>query len=212
MKYMELEIRPGTYDGHTVQSVLSGREYRDADLRPGDVVLDIGAHVGSFAVWAIRKGARRVHSYEANPETYALARRNLTSYDDVDVRNRAVVGTVGTRLTRNFWLNPGINRGLDSLVEKRGRTAIRVLCVPIDDLPETDFMKMDVEGAEIELLAAMTRWPRSMAIEFHHAHLNDIKTHEKYHATLELLRENFRTVDAREDTGGTWATVIHCRD
>ncbi len=49
-------------------------------------------------------------------------------------------------------------------------------------------------------------------MEFHHAHLNDIKTHDKYNSILNLLRTKFKTVEAREDTKGAWVNLVYCKN
>ena len=73
---------------------------------------------------------------------------------------------------------------------------------------------MDIEGGELECLPAINNWYniREFIMEFHHAHLNDLKTYEKYNDTLDLLRKQFNFVQAREDTKGAWVNIVYCRN
>ena len=62
------------------QSVIYENEYRLPDRLPdGSVIVDAGAHVGSFAWAAISRGAGQVHAVEPQPENYAYLWRNLGS-------------------------------------------------------------------------------------------------------------------------------------
>ncbi|MCC7173812.1 MAG: FkbM family methyltransferase [Bryobacterales bacterium] len=46
-------------------------------VRPGDVVVDCGAHVGVFTSKALRRGAARVVAVEPDPTNLECLRRNL---------------------------------------------------------------------------------------------------------------------------------------
>lgn len=48
-------------------------------VRPGDTVLDVGANVGVFALWAAQQGAARVVCCEPAPPTFAALRRTLSA-------------------------------------------------------------------------------------------------------------------------------------
>lgn len=48
------------------------------DFKPGDVVIDIGAHIGLFAIYtALRFPQVQIHSFEPFPDNYELLQRNL---------------------------------------------------------------------------------------------------------------------------------------
>lgn len=71
------------YDGWNVHRLLIGDEVRTrsfqesilAAVKPGDVVLDVGAGSGILSLFAARAGARRVYAVERAPGAAALARR-----------------------------------------------------------------------------------------------------------------------------------------
>jgi FkbM family methyltransferase len=43
----------------------------------GSAVLDLGAHVGCFTLWALDNGASKVVSVEATPESYEYHAKNF---------------------------------------------------------------------------------------------------------------------------------------
>jgi Methyltransferase FkbM domain len=131
-----------------------------------------------------------------------------------NLHNKAVIGNDDK--TREFSINLKKNKGAHSLISKRGRKTVTVDCININDIFEKikpTVVKMDIEGGEWECLPAIKDWSgiREFIMEFHHAHLNDIKTHEKYNKTLDLLRQHFSYVEARADTKGAWVNLVYCR-
>ncbi|NJK44255.1 MAG: FkbM family methyltransferase, partial [Pleurocapsa sp. SU_196_0] len=84
----------------TVSAVLTDSPARNEGLRPGDVFLDIGAHIGLFTVVMARLVGPegRVFSFEPTPSTRAVLERTvrLNQCDDrAEVRPEAVARTSG---------------------------------------------------------------------------------------------------------------------
>ena len=76
-------LRPRTIDRRIFRHVVIQNEYRlPPRFEPDDVLLDIGAHVGSFALAALRRGAGMVHCHEADPDNFRLLQRHLRPYRD----------------------------------------------------------------------------------------------------------------------------------
>lgn len=74
----DLAFREHTWDENIWKSVAVNNEYDlpqrfDAD----DVILDIGAHIGSFAYAALDRGAGKVFSVEPDPDNFLYLRHNL---------------------------------------------------------------------------------------------------------------------------------------
>lgn len=94
-------------DRYVMDEVLGKkRAYQHLQIGPGDTVLDLGAHVGSFVRWSLNHGADRVVAVEMYPPTLELLRRNFPPerYEPrVTVIPFAVHGGGGeTVVTRNF--------------------------------------------------------------------------------------------------------------
>jgi FkbM family methyltransferase len=210
-------VREGTSDEFVVKEVFSG-EYSKLNINPDDVVVDFGLNIGMFTCFALTRGAKKVWSYEAETTNYDLACRNLelNEFDKNRYKlfNLAVVGNNDT--IRYFSINTKKNKGAHSLVEKRGRDRTTVHCININDVlkqANPTIIKMDIEGAEYECLPAVQDWSgvRELIFEFHHAHLNDIKTHDKYQEILSLVGQHFSNVTARQETKAAWVNIVYCR-
>jgi FkbM family methyltransferase len=133
-------------------------------LDPGDTVLDIGAHIGHhtlLAAQAVGEGGH-VYAFEASPKTFGLLKTNiaLNQFANVEARNIAVCARTGTT---NLFLALHENSGRTSLIESEGRPSIEVPCTRLDDLLDEipcatiKLIKIDVEGAEPEVLAGARR-------------------------------------------------------
>lgn len=120
-------------------------------LRPGDLFVDVGANVGSYAIWAGELGAD-VIALEPAADTFALLLENIALNDyrveAIEAAAGAVCGTA--RFTT----------GLDSVnrLDPRGcveAPAVMVDMVTVDSVigdRSVAGMKVDVEGYEIDVL------------------------------------------------------------
>jgi len=133
-------------------------------LSAGDVFIDVGANVGYDTLLASKcVGERgRVVAIEASQAIHAELVENLRRNDSPEnVRhvNRAAARERGTIRT---YIGPTHNVGLSSTVARRGLVAeADVESMPLADLLEEDeiararLVKVDVEGAEADVLAGM---------------------------------------------------------
>jgi FkbM family methyltransferase len=158
---------------------IAGGEYEHAGLtpHPGDRVLDIGANVGIFSLWAQRRGASVV-AFEPSPVTFPFLVSNTQGRSIAPVRG-AVVGELpsgrrdtrlylhGDRSTRNTLLAVEITSG-DALTESVVVPAYPLYEVLVDGC---ELLKIDTEGSEYEMLANTPadalRQAERIIIEFH---------------------------------------------
>jgi FkbM family methyltransferase len=215
-KGLEFLVRQGTTDDYVVREVLGG-VYDKLKISDDDVVLDIGLNIGVFTVHALGKGAKKVYSFEPEQDNFNIAAKNIKLNNFEESRyqlfNSAVVGNNDKH--RSFSLNTKKNKGGHSLVHKRGRGTVNVHCMNINEIIATHkptVIKMDIEGGEYECLKSVKSFEcvREMQLEFHHAHLNDTKTHQKYNEIIALLRTHFKEVTGREPKG-SWVTNVYCK-
>lgn len=135
----------------------------DRWVRPGATVVDVGANIGYNTIHAARRAgpAGRVIALEPTPDTLQVLRRNIAASGLANVIIEPVAaGRVSG--TRDFFVR-GPNSAVNSLYpDSRYAHVTSVLpvpVVPLDDLVDgaADVVKVDVEGAEIEVLEGMSR-------------------------------------------------------
>ena len=150
----KLELLLGTYEAGTV------RRYR-ALLRPGGIVFDVGAHVGyhtlRFAALVGRGG--RVFAFEPHAGNFRLLRRNVErrALPQVTPIPHAVSDAPGRQSFHETPLSMG--HSLLPLKEHTGH--VEVTRTSLDhfvreqSIERADLIKIDVEGAEPEVLEGM---------------------------------------------------------
>lgn len=158
---------------HAVTLVLDG-EY---DLPVEDVcsVLDIGANVGAFALWATRRWPGcRVTGYEPQAVAEEAARKSAEA-NGVAERARFVKAAVvcDRRDLPEATLYLGENNlGEASTSGRWHRDPAKAVLVPavhVDDLPACDILKVDTEGAEVAIVTSYLarHKPAGVAYEYH---------------------------------------------
>lgn len=143
-----------------VRYVLDGEYESHHDGTDLDI-LDIGANVGSFALWASRRWpGSRIRSFEPNPETFAILKRNLAGYGQVQPFNAAIYPS---EKAREAFFSRYAGDGEAGLVRYIGDTFREGVIEPSFEVdvirPETlgsaDIVKIDIEGGEAEVLGAL---------------------------------------------------------
>lgn len=132
----------------------------DVQVKAGDVVLDCGANVGVFTRKALRAGARTIVAIEPAPENIEVLRRN---FRDEIAKGQVIVYPKGVWFKDDMLVlhvHPH-NSAADSFVlEQQGSHATdqKLPLTTIDKLvtelklSRVDFIKMDIEGAEVKAL------------------------------------------------------------
>jgi FkbM family methyltransferase len=120
------------------------------------VILDIGANVGAFCRWAVKRWPGcTIHAYEPCPYNFDLLGQTMETLpaQHVIAYRRAVAEQAGTAT-----LNEGqFNCGEWSLMMRPipGKRSVEVQKVAAMTLPKADILKIDAEGAELEIIAAL---------------------------------------------------------
>jgi FkbM family methyltransferase len=143
-----------------VEEVLRG-EYEAGFFGEGLTILDIGANVGSFTVWAnLRWPRSTIHAYEPHPGTFAMLRRNVASLANVNAYNVAVYPSDRDKATFFARFDGDGEAGLADCMARTFAEVPHELTFPVrvthpGTLPPADIVKLDVEGAESEILRHM---------------------------------------------------------
>ena len=169
-------------------------------VKPGMTFVDVGAFVGYYTLLAARLvGTQgRVYAFEPNPHAFAILRKNVeeNQYDRIV---RTIAKAVSNRNTKMWLFLAGGAAGEASLYpgKKDPRERVEVETTTLDEFfaqegwPKVHVVKIDVEGAEVEVLEGMreiiARNPDiKLIIEFNPN--TQIKSRGSYEELLELLR------------------------
>ena len=171
-------------------------------LKPGDIVLDCGANIGAVTLPLARTGAS-LHAFEPDPYAFEQLTKAVREFPNVTLHNAAVgVGKGSIRLMRaeNFANNPR-GASVKSTVISGGRKidetegkAIEVALVSLPEIiasfqaehGELAFVKMDIEGAELDILEMMLEQEL-----FDKVRLTVAETHEN---KFKALRPRFKAL------------------
>lgn len=188
------DCRPGTHDGTVVRETwLDDVYHAKGHVNPGDTVVDIGANVGAFSIWAAKQGAN-VIAVEPIKENVAQLRKNaelMGVSDRIKVHNVGVGEKQGT-VKFDFF---DIDKSQSAFRTENGYFEVEIQ--PLNDfIPDgpVAMLKMDIEGSEIFALRNVDfKNVQRISIETHNTPKGT--THE---ATKSLLQSEFDL----EETGG----------
>lgn len=148
-------IRTGYYEIDTVRLI-------QRLLKPGMIFFDVGTHVGQYTLLASQPVGEtgEVHGFEPDPVTYGWFVSNVKRNGLTNVRANqlALAGQPGTLA---LYLSTVSDVGSNSLRKPRhfSGEVCEVEAVTLDSymerhrVPRVDVMKIDVEGAECEVLS-----------------------------------------------------------
>ena len=132
-------------------------------LEPDMVVLDVGANLGIYTLHALSAGCE-VYSFEPVPRTYEIMRQNIKANGFADTGKAHTFNCAVSDNDKpvSFYYNVKMC-GHSNMFEAEGDSdrEISVDCVVLDDLladiPHIDVVKIDVEGAEYNVLSGMKK-------------------------------------------------------
>ena len=176
------------------------REFEDAINRSaGMICIDLGAHFGKYTR-AMALGAKQVIAFEPDPWAHEVLQKNVRDFENVKIEN-AAAGTCSrtVHLYRHarFDDDPAKYSRSSSVVSNKinvtRESAIEVNQIDfieyVSDLnEEIGVLKIDIEGAEVELLESLLDQPdilKRIHFIFVETHASRIPSHKPL---VKLLR------------------------
>jgi FkbM family methyltransferase len=151
-------IRRGTSDVSTFEQVFVEQEYDiPLEFDPATIV-DAGANIGLVSVlFASRYPEARIVAIEPDADNFAILERNIRAYPNITAVRAALWSRAGALRIANPEDEPWAFH-----VEEANHGAIAA--VTVEDIlgilgaVRLDVLKMDVEGAEVEVMARSAPW------------------------------------------------------
>jgi len=190
--YIRARIKPRNQfeRGSIVDSVTMWDEYGVAGetFAASDIVIDIGAHVGSFTLLCHHLGSRRIYAYEPERENFRLLARHVRGLGGINLFNLAVFRSdraMETPLVHSGYLYSNTGAGTVLLggrawdvntqvfVDDASFTKQPVIAVALDEIvsgfERVKLLKLDCEGSEFPILLTSRSLARveRIAGEFH---------------------------------------------
>jgi FkbM family methyltransferase len=155
-------LRPGTIDRRVFREVVIDNEYRLAPrFHPRDVIVDVGAHVGSFAYAVLRRGAGTVYCCEPSRENFGLLQHNLRPFGAGAHLFQGAVWRSDREVTHLMLQNEADPRNTGAAQVVETLAAEPVAALPFDRLIQrateggarrVRLLKLDCEGSEWPIL------------------------------------------------------------
>jgi FkbM family methyltransferase len=180
-------------------------EVKETRFNRGGVVIDIGANIGAFSLYAAYHGAT-VYAIEPEPHNLEALKQNIklnNKEDSVYVCPYAISDYKGTAVISD--------EGGGATIVDDGIFGAEVEVMPLDmffdlyHIKEVDVLKIDVEGAEPEIILGASKETlqkcKYITMEF------DIRTGNRLGEMTQKLSEthHVRTMGSWERGGMVWA-------
>jgi FkbM family methyltransferase len=187
-----------------------GRPMLAKYIRPGMRVMDIGSNLGLYSITMARLVGPTGHvtCFEPDPTLFAVFGRNceLNAVGNISAHNLALGSTRARLQFHKMIINSGDNHfGITegSLFRRTVEAEVVALDEFIPDLA-VDFIKIDVQGWELEVLRGMRavlQANRAVRVYFEFSPQNYLRAGSSYAEVIAFLRGlGFRIIGPEDDT------------
>ena len=219
-------IKSSKYDTpwHIVEEVFWKLVYeRDfVKVEVGDVVVDVGANIGIFSIFAQNMKPKHIYAIEPMKETVKYLKENLKDFSNVTIFEKAIsvdgkdatfidCGNTGVNISKDKLNTIENVDGLAALGWKDRFIERTVESININDfikqneIKVIDFLKVDCEGGELDLFTSidknyLTNNVRKIALEYHSSKIKNI--------ILDIFKECGLVIEdtwGRRDDGNIYA-------
>lgn len=194
----DVQLRLGTSDAHVFRQVFGDREYDVPGLpERANVIFDLGSNIGLAALFFTDKypGAKII-SVEPDPDNFSMLLKNTAGVSGVKTEQAAVwhtSGTISFATRSETGEDLGAWGGQTLEAAAPSQSAVSVQAVSIPDLmsrhgvERIDVLKVDIEGAELELFSRDASWLDRVDMVL-------VETHDRFKPGTEAaVRDALRT-------------------
>ena len=156
-------------DHGSVSTIEANETYKCLMHVESPVILDIGANIGTYTTWMAKLfPTSKIYSFEAQRLVFQMLCGNLAinNFDNCYTYNMAVGKTNGFMIVSepNYYSNEdfGIFSLIEEKIKEKSGNVYNIPLITIDSFVETynidkvDFMKIDVEGMDLDVLQGAT--------------------------------------------------------
>lgn len=179
---LKIHLSEHPHDVITVFVIFVREDY--GSIQPGGIVVDIGANIGIFSLYAAHNGSARVIAYEPNSEAYYFLLQNIKAnhMEGVVIPWRfAVTGTPGGQV--RFPTKPSMYNAIITDDDYTDFEWVNTIGLPeiLDQTGDVNLLKLDCEGAEYAILISARQDSYAMIqnirLEYHFGREQDIENH-----------------------------------
>jgi FkbM family methyltransferase len=166
-------------------------------IKENDTVIDIGAHIGYFTIYAAKKAKKgKVISFEPSKESFKVLKNNLkiNNIQNVNIENIGVRNESGNSILyvdRDNEIGNSMFSNDKNLIKENVQVTSITEIIKKYNVKSIDLLKLDCEGAEYEIILKLPinilNKIKRISIEVHKIDNFDIKDIEKF-----LLENNFQ--------------------
>lgn len=181
-----------------VKETIIDDSYRLKALGECRNIIDVGAAFGDFSLFASHiHPEAKIIAFEPNPESFSLLKENikLNKANTITLYNQAI----GKQGKIKLYIPRDNVQG--TTVKISARKIVDVVSVPLSDYigSVVDFLKIDTEGAELEVLASIKKAQftkiKRIICEYH----NHLVEHQDEKITQFLMSEGFKTAQIKDE-------------
>lgn len=184
-------------------------------IQPQSVVVDIGANIGVFSLYAASQKARKVYAYEPNLKTYELLTHNIAqnNLEAVIIPTRlAVTDTDGGTVKFPIQSSVGNKILAEGAVEDFETVSTTTLehILHTHDIDTLDLLKVDCEGSEYQIVESaqtpVLKKLNKIVMEYHEGPVQEM-------ITL-LLKQGFKLTREEHDldpSGTLWFEAVQTK-
>jgi FkbM family methyltransferase len=156
----------------------------ECHVEAGDVVFDVGAYFGFFSYHAVQKGAKEVYAFEPNPYVFEILKKHAEMWNDKIKPYQLALsdknGEADLFISNELGVDSTMleNRENSILKFHQYNKKVKVKTMTLDsfvkeyNVERVDFIKIDAEGSEREILKGaketIKRFKPKMAIAAYH--------------------------------------------